>query len=83
MLKEGDEAIVISWIRKVVRAGLHSVSASFIGLCCGMADKMSIKDVHKMLDDINSQEDALNCSLTGKVSGSGSSINPVALYLQA
>lgn len=45
-----------------------------------MADK---QDVHKILHDINSQEDALNCSLTGKSSGSGSSINPVALYLQA
>ncbi|KAI1237684.1 hypothetical protein IHE44_0013769 [Lamprotornis superbus] len=48
--------------------------------CCGMADK---QDVHKMLHDINSQEDALNCFLTGKSSGSGSNINPVALYLQA
>lgn len=45
-----------------------------------MADK---QDVLKMLHDINSQGDALNCSLTGKSSVSGSNINPVALYLQA
>lgn len=37
-----------------------------------------------MLHYINSQGDALNCSLTGKPSGSGYSvINPVALRLQA
>lgn len=36
-----------------------------------------------MLHDINNQEDALNCSLTGKSSVSRSNINPVTLYLQA
>lgn len=45
-----------------------------------MADK---QDIHKILHDINSPEDALNCSLTGKSSGSGLSINPVSLYLQS
>lgn len=45
-----------------------------------MVDK---QDVHKMLHDINSQEDALNCSLTGKSSGSRSNTNAVAVYLQA
>ena len=63
------------------QAGLHSVSACFTEFCCGTADKQY---VHIMLHYINSQGDVLNCSLTGKSSGSGYSvINPVALRLQA